>query len=172
LTDEQLGLVDEDRPLFGLVEGVTTDHRGDLYLIVDHNGKTIGRKGLNRGAFGRMLWLRNMGPGRDDPRPLQVTFRFLLFPGREGEAAARRVLERLRSGEDFAALEGAHEAGPSGIVRVVERVRSPEAGEVRRASLPRALARLVFALAVGESGLCGYHPEESPAGWYVVERVE
>ena len=111
-------------------------------------------------------------PGRDASRPLRVTFRFLLFPGEGCEAAARATLERLRSGADFAVLEGAHEAGPAGTVRVVERILKAKPGEVRPSALPSALARLVFALEVGETALCRYHAEESPAGWYVVERVE
>jgi hypothetical protein len=35
-----------------------------------------------------------------------------------------------------------------------------------------AFSQLVFALDVGEVGLCEFHEKEAPLGWHVVSRVE
>jgi uncharacterized protein YjiK len=187
LTDGVLGLVDARMPLFGLVEGVAIDHRADLFLVVDHNGATIGKEGLNRGAQGRLLWFRNLEPP-PAPAPVErVAVRQIVIgfdgsvppdPSRtreEAKALAERLFRRAKAGEDLALLANevfGSKGPPLEVFRLVQDYVRAAPDEIRRATIPEGAARTAFGLAVGEVGLCEFHAEASPQGWRVLQRVE
>jgi hypothetical protein len=93
----------------------------------------------------------------------------------EARELAEESLRLALAGEDFGKLtERFHDQG-SGLpttLRVAGRSTQPEQGERREQDLPKALTRLLFALDVGEAGICRDHSGESPYGWHVVKRIE
>jgi len=185
LSDRILGLVDARQPIFGLVEGIAIDHFSDLFLLVDHNGATIGVEGKNRGAEGRLLWLRNLSPPSAPAPPERVAVRQLVIgfdgskpsvPGRtreQAKALAESLYARARKGEGFAALAReayGDAAPPAETFQLVEDWVKGAPGEIRRAAVPEGVGRTAFSLAVGEIGLCEYHEDASPQGWRLLWR--
>ncbi|MHC4819128.1 MAG: FG-GAP-like repeat-containing protein, partial [Planctomycetota bacterium] len=67
---KQLGL--ESHPVFGNVEAIVFDQKGDLFLLADNNRETIGVGRQNRGPEGRLLWFRNRGVGKRRVTPRRV----------------------------------------------------------------------------------------------------
>ena len=173
LTDRLLGIRSPKMPLFGNVEAIAFDGDGDLYLLVDNNRETIGIKGVNRGAEGRLLWFENKGETRVRANPQRVEIVRIVIPDGEGaEDAARETLRRARKGEDFDRLaEEVSGERPKELSIVTNAVRG-EPGELRVADAPVALGRLAFNLHLGEIGLCEYDPSESPEGWVIVLRTK
>ncbi|MHC4931627.1 MAG: FG-GAP-like repeat-containing protein [Planctomycetota bacterium] len=180
LTVDLLGLRYEDTPLLGMVEGIAADGQsGDLFLLVDSNGKTVGHEGRNRGPEGRLIWLRSLAKETARIEPRRVAAKQILIPWKgdreEGLKIARECLELARRGEEFDQLAVRYHSPNArfpALLRVVTPPASPAMGEQARSSLPIALAKVLFALEVGEVGLCEFHREESPEGWYVVLRIE
>ena len=173
---------------FGMAEGIVTDAQGDLYLLMDNNGKEYGAKGVNRGKGGRLLWFHNRDPAAAKPVPQVVDVRHILigFKGARGAASdrsqadaeklARDLLARARKGEDFGKLmsEYSDAAGQSvspryKIRRTLGKLRP---GEIRSNKLPAAFERTAFALDVGEIALCLYDEKEAPHGFHVIKRTK
>ncbi len=188
LTDGELGLLYEPQPLFGLVEGMAFDPQGDLLLVVDHNGREIGKKGRNRANAGRILWFRNVSKTGTRKRLDRVELRQILVPVAGARIApevkltpaqalviARAIAQRARRGEDIDSLaaESAYTKDPLPIrLDIVRHVTKAPPGVFRLQDLPRALGRMAFRLDVGEVSICEFHPKESPDGYRVVVRVQ
>ncbi len=173
LTDDLLGLRSPKRPVFGLVEGIAVGE-GDLFLVVDNNGETVGTEGVSQCTEGRVLWFRNAGEPRRRAAPVRVVARQMLL----GEGATRELAEeiakRLREGESFDELAAEHHVAgskPPAWLAVAEPGRTPAPGDHRYEDLPVALARLLFALDPGEAGVCEFDPADSPEGWRVAQRI-
>jgi len=173
LSDGVLGLMDPDVPIYGLVEGIAVDPRcGDLFLVVDHNGKAVGKEGLNRAAAGRLLWFRCLAQPERRPEPRRVTLRTIVVAT---EAAARECWRRAREGEDFGRLAEEYRVADAALpadLRVVHEGVDPLPGERPAAKVAPALRSVAFTLEVGEVALCEYHAQECPEGWVVVLRSE
>ncbi|MHC4339375.1 MAG: FG-GAP-like repeat-containing protein [Planctomycetota bacterium] len=180
LNVDLLGLAYKDNPLLGMVEGIAADEQsGALFLVVDNNGKSVGHEGRNRGPEGRLIWLRSLAKEQARIEPRRVVARQILIPWKgdreEGLRIARECYERARGGEEFDQLAARYHSQDSrfpALLRVVTPPANPAVGEQARASLPTALAKVLFALEAGEVGLCEFHRVESPEGWYVVLRIE
>ena len=187
LTDVDLGLVDPRMPIFGLVEAVTVDEGGDLYLLVDNNGQEIGLKGLNRGREGRLLWFRRTTLPRTRMPSQRVVVQHLHIPcagakdnpdvdltREEAAKRAQECLERVRAGDTFERLVDRYHYAKSRypeVLTVVMPPLRPQRGELTRKSLPTALGELAFALEVGEAGVCEFHATDAPFGYHVLKRV-
>jgi hypothetical protein len=177
LVVDHLGLQYGKPPFYGMEEGVTAAPTGDLFVVVDNNMQVVGLEGKNRGPEGRVLWFRNLGGPSRKVRPQRVVVRQLLVPrdARGAAALAADYLRRARAGEDFESLLAEMERPDPPLdatLRIVEHPVQPLPGEVRAEALPRALARLAFALEPGEIELCEHDPSEAPHGWHVVQRIE
>jgi hypothetical protein len=103
--------------------------------------------------------------------------RWLLVPyvaGRaeEDAAKAKLLLQRARGGETPERLAEASGLKASSSITVLDNRIPAQPGELNYGTLPLALGRLIENLEANEIGLCAYHREESPEGWYVVWRVE
>jgi len=175
-------------PKFGMVEGIARARNGDLFLIVDNNGNEIGVPGKNRGREGRLIWLRNVTArvaGKSDSR---VQLRVITIPcagalkapaGALAPARAKKLAadleRRIRAGDDPAALSREHKLARGTIPGVFWMIRPPatrNATDISSASLPRALARVGFRIAVGDVAVCEFDKAESPFGYLVVQRIE
>lgn len=177
LVDDLLGLRNKQYPLFGNVEGIALDWDYDLFLLVDNNGETMGVPGRNEGNEGRLLWFKCRGKGVARTRPERVSVRWILVPyvaerAEEGGAKAKLLLERARGGEAPERLAEAEGLKATSSITVLDDRIPAQPGELNYGKLPLALGRLIENLEVREIGLCAYHREESPEGWYVVWRVE
>jgi len=178
LTDGMLRLTNEN-PLFGVVEGVAADpERGDLFLVVDNNRSVTGR-GEHRGRHGRLLWFRSRTPRAGRARPGRVRLRQVLVPHDPEDpgavrARARRILERVRAGDELAEVAKRPHGDPvPAELVVVARHEKPRPGELAEREIPEAaLRRLAFRLEPGEVGLVEYDKKEAPRGWRVVQRIE
>jgi len=173
LTDDLLGLRSPKRPMFGLVEGIAVGE-GDLFLVVDNNGETVGTEGISQGTEGRVLWFRNAGESKRRAPPVRVAARQMLLGEEGSRELAERIARRLREGESFDELAAQyHVAGskPQSSLAVAEPGRTPAPGDYRYEELPVALARLLFALEPGEVGVCEFDAAESPDGWRVAMRT-
>ncbi|MHC4957573.1 MAG: FG-GAP-like repeat-containing protein [Planctomycetota bacterium] len=177
-----------DKHPFPIGEGLAIDAFGDLYLLLDNNGQETGREGFNRGKEGRLLWFANKRAGRKHVADRTVVVRQFLvaWQGAKGnpkvtvtreqaEKIARECLKKLKAGEDIAAL--ATEFGYMAEEWPLRmKIVKPPARRTRDAvfsnELPRAFARLAFALEPGEAGLCEWHREDSPWGFHIIVRDE
>jgi len=174
-------------PAFGMVEAIArAEGSGDLYLLVDTNGKSVGR---NAGPEGRLIRLRCTNPPAARPGPDRVEARVLFIPfagakgapegvGRtreEARALAERCRKRAAAGADWDELRAECHDERGKIPEAFTAVRAPaqkKAGELDERGLPPALHRLLFALDAGETEVCEHHPRLCPPGYYVVRRVE
>jgi hypothetical protein len=164
------------------------DAFGDLFLLLDNNSQETGREGLNRGKEGRLLWFANKGPGRKraDPKPKSIVVRQIFIPWRgakgnpkveatreQAAKLARECLQKLNAGADVEALAKEYGYEMEGWPLRME-IIVPPARRTRETvfsdELPRAFARLAFALEPGEAGLCEWHREDSPWGFHVIVR--
>lgn len=189
LTDGELGLANPKGRLFGVLEGIALGPYGDLYLVADHNGGVMGNAALgNRARAGRLLWFKRKGGRPADRVPARVVFKQILVPFKgaahappeatwsreEAFEKAKQLLDRVRKGEDFDALQAECVAfsTTTRLVRAVFDGYKPRKGEYKRTQLPVALGRLAFNLEPGEAGLVEWHDKEAPRGYRVVLRVE
>jgi hypothetical protein len=177
-------------PAFGMIEGIARASNGDLYLVADTNGATVGIEGKNRGSEGRLIRLRCVTPTKSmrSVDRVEVKLIFVPFKGAKGDPAtsttkeqAAKIAAACRSevtkGADFELLQRKHHFG-RGTLRLPEQLRAvrlparPTAKEFDNRKLPQSLFRMVFGLSVGEVAVCEYHATENPWGYYVVQRVQ
>ncbi|MDH3591529.1 MAG: peptidylprolyl isomerase, partial [Planctomycetota bacterium] len=171
------------------VEGIAIDGRGDLFLLIDHNGQEIGVAGKNRARCGRLLWFRNRSKKKPRPEARRVRLKHIHIPfegakdapkgiplDKAGAAAiAREVMQRLGAGEDFGQIGAERHYTKSrykATFSLVESTVRLKRGDLRRDNVPKALARLAFNLELGQAGVCEYHEVESPYGYHVLLRIE
>ena len=169
-------------------EAITASAGGDLFLVVDNNGRPIGTEGKNLGPEGRLIWLRRVEPlkRREVPRKVTVKQIFIPWEGAVGNpgvkrtraqasALAKACLARIRKGVAFdkVATE-VHEPGGRlpAVMKILQPPASRERGVFMANDLPRALSRLAFALDVGQVAICEWHRSDSPHGFHVVLRIE
>jgi len=186
LTDVALDL----RSKYGMAEGLAVDTIGDLYVLLDNNGETIGKKGVNRGREGRLLWFKTrtpvqaIAPGERRVEVRQILVRFKGLRGtkttrtrEDARKLALGVVTKLRAGADFNALQKEHDESKSAKWKSLLRIqantrRAPERGWVRASRLPRAVSRTALSLDVGEVALCEFHRVEAPDGYHVLLRIK
>ena len=184
LTDDLLGL----NSLFGVAEAIAIDAWGDLYLLIDNNGKVMGKQGLNRGNEGRLLWFRALDRPKPPPDPRQVVVKHIYIPwaGARGNPNVKRtraeadelsqsIARKLRGGANFDVLaKEYHHANPGfpQLMTIKLSQAKPGRGEFNRDKLPRSFARLAFALEVGEVGVAEFHRIECPYGFHVLMRIQ
>ena len=170
-------------------EALAIDAWGDLYLLLDNNGRRIGKPALNEGTEGRLLWFRNLAPTPPRVSPREVVVRHIFLPWAGAKAAeaagttrtrqeafalAREIVRKVRAGAAFGDLVKRYHARtgyPSEMT--IDAIPGRE-GERRllAAKLPRALARLAFALDKGEAGIVEWHRKDSPFGYHVLLRIK
>jgi parvulin-like peptidyl-prolyl isomerase len=123
-------------------------------------------------------------PPRVEPERVVVQHVLVSFAGtrtkatrkkEEAEALAKSLLDRARKGEDFDALmkQYSDDTGP-GIYALANYDARPggPAGEFSRTQMVAAFGRVGFALEVGQVGLAGFDPRESPFGWHLIKRLK
>ena len=176
-------------PAFGMMEGIARAPNGDLYLVADTNGATIGIEGKNRGSEGRLIRLRCVTPAKNMRAfdRVEVKLIFVPFKGAKGDPAtsmtkeqAAKIADACRTevakGADFELLQRQHHflAGTlklPGQLRAVRLPARPAAGEYDNRKLPLSLFRMVFRLGVGDVAVCEHDATENPWGYFVVQRV-
>ncbi|MEE8105054.1 MAG: FG-GAP-like repeat-containing protein [Planctomycetota bacterium] len=186
LTDVALGLGAK----YGVAEGLAADTVGDLYVLVNNNRETLGLQGKNRGPEGRLLWfktrtpVRAKAPGERRIVVRQILVRFKGLPRaattrtrEEARKLASRIVEKLRAGGDFEALQREHDetksAGGDSLLRIQTMpVTAADTGWIRSTRLPRAVSRTALSLDVGEVALCEFHKAEAPDGYHVLIRTK
>jgi parvulin-like peptidyl-prolyl isomerase len=92
----------------------------------------------------------------------------------EAEALAGKVLDRLKTGEDFTAVmkELSDDPGP-GLYGLANRgVRQQSPDEYPRDGMVPAFGDVGFALEVGGIGLAPFDPASSPFGWHIIKRLK
>ncbi|MEM8883597.1 MAG: FG-GAP-like repeat-containing protein [Planctomycetota bacterium] len=168
-------------PKFGMIEGITRAANGDLYLLVDNNGNTIGTGGRNQGAEGRLIRLRCLTKPEDAPRPRRVKLELIFIPVRDEKSKdkaleqAQDAVRRYREGADFLTLVGEIHRMTGRMPSSFTAVRHPEQprpGELDARDMPAPLHRLVFRLGVGEAEICEFDKAVNPDGYFVIRRVE
>ncbi len=94
-------------------------------------------------------------------------------PEPEAKKVASEVLERLKKGEDWAALkrEFSEDPPPGGPYGLANRGVSNGEGEFRRDGMVPAFGDLGFRLEVGGVGMADFDPVKSPFGYHIIKRV-
>ena len=91
----------------------------------------------------------------------------------EAEVLAKELLEKARSGEDFATLVKDHtDDSYPGTYRMSNKGVEPGVGESRRYGMVTSFGNVSFKLDVGEVGMAEHHPTRSPFGWHIIKRIE
>jgi hypothetical protein len=123
-------------------------------------------------------------PPRTEPERVVVQHVLISFAGtktpatrkkEEAEALAKSLLDRARAGEDFDKMMKQHSDDPGpGIYALANYDARPggPAGEFSRSQMVAAFGRVGFSLEVGQFGLAGYDPRESPFGWHLIKRLK
>ena len=170
-------------------EALAIDAWGDLYLLLDNNGRKIGRPGLNEGTEGRLLWFRNLASPKPRATPREVVVRHIFLPWAGAKAAkpattkrtrqeafalAREIVGKVRAGTPFDGLVAKYHSKTGYPSEMTINITPAAAvkGSIPATRLPRAVARLAFALDKGEVGLAEWHRKDSPFGYHVLIRIK
>jgi len=82
----------------------------------------------------------------------------------EAEQLAADLLQKLRAGADFAAVQREHSSEKgAGVVALTKETR----GDV-----DRGVGDVAWRLEVGEIGVAPYDPNRCPRGWHLVQRTK
>ena len=122
-------------------------------------------------------------PAKAEPEHILVQHVLISFAGanpripqkrskEEAEALAKEVFERAKKGEPFDRLMGQSDDTGPGQYGMSNHKIPPGQGERPRQGMVPAFGNVGFQLGVGEVGLAGYHPTDSPFGWHVIKRVK
>jgi hypothetical protein len=91
----------------------------------------------------------------------------------EAETMAKEILARARAGEDIDKLAKEFSSDPGGGTYVLTNHGVPSfGGQKRRAQMVPGFTKVAFSLAVGESEMAPYHPEDTPHGFHIIKRTE
>jgi parvulin-like peptidyl-prolyl isomerase len=119
------------------------------------------------------------------PEPERITVRHILvaFQGAprvkatrsrdEAKALAEQLLERVKKGEDFAALMKQHsdDTGP-GVYSLVNHGVAAASGAYPRKGMVAAFGDVGFTLEVNGIGMAPHDPAKSPFGWHIIQRTQ
>jgi hypothetical protein len=122
-------------------------------------------------------------PPKAEPEHILVQHVLISFAGaspripqkrskQEAEALAKDVFERARKGEPFDRLMGQSDDTGPGQYGISNHGISPGQGEFQRKGMVPAFGNVGFQLGLGDVGLAGYHPTDSPYGWHIIKRVK
>jgi len=184
LTEKLLGY--PKLPAFGMVEGLARGAEdGDLFLLIDNNGGAIGAPDKNRGAGGRLVWLRNLSKKQAQKSASRVRLRAVTVPFKGGQSAtvdrarakalANEIRERLLEGDDPVALARERKLARGPIPFGFWLIRAPavrNAADLTERDVPQAVFQAAFNLRAGEAVVCEYDPVASPHGFTVILRVQ
>ena len=95
-------------------------------------------------------------------------------PKAEAETLARQALDRVKNGEDFAALmkQLSDDPGP-GLYSLANRgVKQQSRDEYPRDGMVPAFGDVGFSLEVDGIGLAPFDPAASPFGWHIIKRLK
>jgi len=126
-------------------------------------------------------WVQAAEPDRITVQHILISFKGAIDkPGltrtrAEAEALANGLLERIKKGEDFAALvKGYTDDQNPGIYSMSNfNVKpDPTKAEYPRDRMVKAFGDVGFSLKVGEVGLASYDQVKSPFGWHIIKRLQ
>jgi parvulin-like peptidyl-prolyl isomerase len=122
-------------------------------------------------------------PPKAEPERITVRHILVAFQGAprvkatrsrdEAKALAEQLLERVKKGEDFAALMKQHsdDTGP-GVYSLVNHGVAAAAGTYPRKGMVAAFGDVGFTLEVNGIGLAPHDPAKSPFGWHIIQRTQ
>ncbi len=127
------------------------------------------------------VWVQAAEPDRITVQHILISFKGAIDKPEvtrtrsEAEALAKQLLERIKKGEDFAALvKGYTDDQNPGIYSMSNfNVKpDPNKAEYPRERMVKAFGDVGFSLKVGEVGMASYDQVKSPFGWHIIKRLQ
>ncbi|MAG56700.1 MAG: hypothetical protein CMJ83_10455 [Planctomycetes bacterium] len=90
----------------------------------------------------------------------------------EAEILAKALLERARTGTDFAELASSSDDRRGTTYAMSNYGEEVPEGFSPRTAMTKSFGDVAFSLRIGEVGLAAFHADDSPYGWHVILRIE